>query len=119
MLLAKSLKTGRGINDRNITEVETCLAMTQSERNARKAARELFNCLKQTNNSGEHYITVAQLEKKMRQIYKLKSSRFKMNSSSKTTETSSGTAQSEQDISPYHSIRPNILSSPGKYQFYN
>lgn len=100
ILLSKSLKTGRGINDRNITEVETCLAMTQAERNARKAARELFNCLKQTNNSGEHYITVAQLEKKMRQIYKLKSSRY-------------ATAGSEQDISPYHSIRPNIMSSPG------
>lgn len=101
MLLSKSLKTGRGINDRNITEVETCLAMTQAERNARKAARELFNCLKQTNNSGEHYITVAQLEKKMRQIYKLKTSRYKKD------------LANEQDISPYHSIRPNIMSSPG------
>lgn len=77
--------------------------MTQSERNARKAARELFNCLKQTNNSGEHYITVAQLEKKMRQIYKLKSGRYKKGSS----------ASNENDISPYHSIRPNIMSSPG------
>lgn len=107
MLLAKSLKTGRGINDRNITEVETCLAMTQSERNARKAARELFNCLKQTNNSGEHYITVAQLEKKMRQIYKLKTSQYKKD------ESSSSSSSCEQDISPYHSIRPNIISSPG------
>lgn len=106
MLLAKSLKTGRGINDRNITEVETCLQMTQSERNARKAARELFNCLKQTNNSGEHYITVAQLEKKMRQIYKLKTSRYKKDSTASSS-------QNEQDISPYHSIRPNIMSSPG------
>lgn len=105
MLLAKSLKTGQGINDRNITEVETCLAMTQSERNARKAARELFNCLKQTNNSGEHYITVAQLEKKMRQIYNLKSSRYKKDPSTSPL--------NEQDISPYHSIRSNIMSTPG------
>lgn len=112
MLLSKSLKTGRGINDRNITEVETCLAMTQSERNARKAARELFNCLKQTNNSGEHYITVAQLEKKMRQIYKLKTSRCREDPSSPSSSSSS---LNEHDISPYHSIRPNIMSSPGNY----
>lgn len=106
MLLSKSLKTGRGINDRNITEVETCLTMTPAERSARKAARELFNCLKQTNNSGEHYITVAQLEKKMRQIYKLKSSRHKKDSATTST-------LNEHDISPYHSIRQNIMSSPG------
>lgn len=104
MLLSKSLKTGRGINDRNIVEVETCLAMTQAERNARKAARELFNCLKQTNNSGEHYITVAQLEKKMRQIYKLKSNRYNNDILS---------SNQEHDISPYHTIQPNIMPSPG------
>lgn len=109
ILLSKSLKSGRGINDRNIIEVETCLAMTQAERNARKAARELFNCLKQTNNSGEHYITVAQLERKMREIYKLKSSRYKTShKSSPATASASG----DQGISPYHSIRANIMSSP-------
>lgn len=114
MLLSKSLKSGRGINDRNIIEVETCLAMTQAERNARKAARELFNCLKQTNNSGEHYITVAQLERKMREIYKLKSSRYKTNhKSTAATASGSGGGGGDHGISPYHSIRANILSSPG------
>lgn len=101
-MLSKSLKSGRGINDRNITEVETCLAMTSAERSARKAARELFNCLKQTNNAGEHYITVAQLEKKMRQIYKLKGGRHKADDQS---------LANEHDISPYHSIRQNIMSN--------
>lgn len=95
ILLEKSLKTGRGINDRNIVEVETCLAMTPAERSARKAARELFNCLA----NGEQHITVAQLEKKMRQIYNLKSCRRRDD-------------QSEQDLSPYHSVRRNVLSSP-------
>lgn len=112
MLLSKSLKSGRGINDRNIIEVETCLTMTQAERNARKAARELFNCLKQTNNSGEHYITVAQLEKKMREIYKLKSGRYKNNQRSASSATAAS-ASGDQGISPYHSIRANIMSSPG------
>lgn len=106
VLLSKSLKSGRGINDRNIIEVETCLAMTPAERSARKAARELFNCLKQTNESGEIFITVAQLEKKMRQIYKMKSVRHKKSASSDDIEN-------EHDISPYHSIRENIHSSPG------
>lgn len=84
--------------------METCLAMTTAERSARKAARELFNCLKQTNNAGEHYITVAQLEKKMRQIYKLKGSRYKRNDESSLA--------TEHDISPYHTIRQNIMSNP-------
>lgn len=99
MLLSKSLKTGRGINDRNIAEVEACLTMTPAERSCRKAARELFNCLA----NGEQYITVAQLEKKMRQIYKLKSNRNRSGSSS----------TNDQDISPYHSQRHNVLSNAG------
>lgn len=105
ILLSKSLKSGRGINDRNITEVETCLAMTSAERSARKAARELFNCLKQTNNAGEHYITVAQLEKKMRQIYKLKGGRHKNDNADDQSMVN------EHDISPYHTIRQNIMSN--------
>lgn len=80
--------------------------MTSAERSARKAARELFNCLKQTNNAGEHYITVAQLEKKMRQIYKLKGGRHK-------ADDNDHTVANEHDISPYHSIRQNIMSQPG------
>lgn len=97
MLLSKSLKTGRGINDRNIAEVETCLAMTPAERSARKAARELFNCLA----NGEQHITVAQLERKMRQIYKLKSCRNRDDQYSHA-----------QNVSPYHTLRRNVLSNP-------
>lgn len=55
MLLSECYKNGCGINDRNITEVETCLSMSPGERAARKAARELFNCLA----NGEEYITAA------------------------------------------------------------
>lgn len=100
MLLSKSLKTGRGINDRNITEVETCLAMTPAERSVRKAARELFNCLA----NGEQHITVAQLEKKMRQIYNLKSRTDR--------DEERRAAANEHDISPYHTLRRNVLSDP-------
>lgn len=101
MLLSKSLKTGRGINDRNITDVETCLAMTPAERSVRKAARELFNCL----SNGEQHITVAQLEKKMRQIYNVKSRTDR-------AEEQRRAANNEHDLSPYHTLRRNVLSDP-------
>lgn len=73
--------------------------MTPAERSARKAARELFNCLA----NGEQYITVAQLEKKMRQIYKLNSNRHRRGYD----------PTNDQDVSPYHSQRHNVLSNPG------
>lgn len=97
MLLSECYKNGCGINDRNITEVETCLSMSPGERAARKAARELFNCL----SNGEEYITAAQLERKMRQIYKIqRNGRYDMD----------GDELHDQDVSPYHVRRRNILT---------
>lgn len=90
MLLSECYKNGCGITDRNISEVEACLAMTPAERVARKAARELFNCLA----NGEQYVTAAQLERKMRQIYKI--------------QRRGSNNQNEQDISPYHAQRRHI-----------
>lgn len=95
MLLNECYSNGCGINDRNINEVEACLSMSPGERAARKAARELFNCL----SNGEEYITAAQLERKMRQIYKIqRHGRY------------DDDLGEEQEISPYHMRRNNSLA---------
>lgn len=64
-LLAECFAQRRGINDRNRHEVQAFLEQSAAERAARRAARELFACL----SNGEHYITAAQLERKMRRIW--------------------------------------------------
>lgn len=56
--------------------------MTPGERAARKAARELFSCL---SNGGKH-ITPKQLERKMREIYKMQKARRQPGDSTSTSE---------------------------------
>lgn len=70
-MLEECYRERRGINDSNECEVRSCLSISPGERAARKAARELFACL----SNGEEYITAAQLERKMREIYKLQKKR--------------------------------------------
>lgn len=95
-LLSECYTNGCGINERNISDVETCLAMSPSERAARKAARELFNCLA----NGEEYITAAQLERKMRKIYKIQ----------RNGQDDDHERRDDHDVSPYHMRRRNILT---------
>lgn len=66
-LLANCYRDGKGINENNETAVCDCLNMSQGERSARRAAKEVFQYL----SNGEEGITVRQLEKKLREIYKL------------------------------------------------
>ncbi|XP_058813249.1 wolframin [Topomyia yanbarensis] len=66
-MLNECYQSGRGINEANEEDVRTCLAMSAGERSARRAAQELFASL----SNGEEYVTAAQLEKRMREIYKL------------------------------------------------
>ncbi|XP_065076205.1 wolframin [Ochlerotatus camptorhynchus] len=66
-LLSDCYRSGRGINEANEEDVRSCLAMSPGERSARRAAQELFASL----SNGEEYVTAAQLEKRMREIYKL------------------------------------------------
>ncbi|XP_058467567.1 wolframin [Malaya genurostris] len=66
-MLNECYQTGRGINGSNEEDVRTCLAMSAGERSARRAAQELFASL----SNGEEYVTAAQLEKRMREIYRL------------------------------------------------
>lgn len=41
-LLKKCLKTGKGITENNYLDVKSCIMMSQDEKLARKAAREMF-----------------------------------------------------------------------------
>ncbi|KAL1374038.1 hypothetical protein pipiens_018312 [Culex pipiens pipiens] len=66
-MLGECYQSGRGINEGNEEDVRSCLAMSSGERSARRAAQELFASL----SNGEEYVTAAQLEKRMREIYKL------------------------------------------------
>lgn len=67
VLLQQCYDEDCGITPDNEAEVRACLSMTPGERAARKAARELFACL----SNGCAHITPRQLEKKMREIYKM------------------------------------------------
>uniref|UniRef100_U5EYL1 Putative glutamate-cysteine ligase regulatory-subunit n=1 Tax=Corethrella appendiculata TaxID=1370023 RepID=U5EYL1_9DIPT len=67
VMLNDCYQSGKGINESNEAEVHNCLRMTAGERAARRAAQELFASL----SNGEEYVTAAQLERRMRDIYKL------------------------------------------------
>lgn len=64
-LLQKCFRTGKGINEHNYLDVKSCIDMTQDEKLARKAAREMFSSLA----NGEDFITSDQLQKRMIEIY--------------------------------------------------
>lgn len=63
-ILRKCLATGRGITQHNYYDVKSCLDMTQDEKLARKAAREMFTSL----SNGEDFITTEQLQRRMKDI---------------------------------------------------
>lgn len=63
-ILRKCLATGRGITQHNYYDVKNCLDMTQDEKLARKAAREMFTSL----SNGEDFITTEQLQRRMKDI---------------------------------------------------
>jgi TPR repeat protein len=55
-ILRKCLSTGRGITEHNYYDVKSCLDMSQDEKLARRAAREMFTrYLRQLYNS-EFYV---------------------------------------------------------------
>ncbi|CRK88216.1 CLUMA_CG001997, isoform A [Clunio marinus] len=72
-LLGACFRTGRGITAANENDVRKFLSMTPSERSAKRAAQELFASL----SGGEEFVTVEQLEKRMREIYKLQKKKKK------------------------------------------
>ncbi|XP_018576017.1 wolframin [Anoplophora glabripennis] len=76
-LLKTCLETGKGITEHNYMDVKSCISMTQDEKLARKAAREMFASL----SNGGDYITSDQLQRKILSI-------DKGETCSKSTETS-------------------------------
>lgn len=85
--------------------------MSAGERAARKAARELFACL----SNGEQYITAAQLERKMREIYKIQKNRRKRYSASddddeEVTDNGVTTNGGHVSPSPYRYRRNDMYS---------
>jgi wolfamin len=70
-MLSECFHNGKGINETNEDDVRGCLQMSSGERAARRAAQELFSSL----SNGEEYVTAAQLERRMREIYNLQKRR--------------------------------------------
>lgn len=107
LLLTECYQSRRGITAHNEGEVQMFLSMSAGERAARKAARELFACL----SNGEEYITAAQLERKMREIYKIQKNRRKRRS------TAAGdTSDDDYDDQPPTSTAQNghVSRSPSR-----
>lgn len=73
-LLGACFRTRRGITAANESDVRKFLSMTPSERSAKRAAQELFASL----SGGEEFVTVEQLERRMREIYKLQKKKKKI-----------------------------------------
>lgn len=72
-LLGACFRTGRGITAANEGDIRKFLSMTDGERSAKRAAQELFASL----SGGEEFVTVEQLERRMREIYKLQKKKKK------------------------------------------
>lgn len=66
-LLGACYRTRKGIVSSNESEIRKFLEMSPSERAARLAAQELFNSLA----NGNEFVTVEQLQNRMREIYKM------------------------------------------------
>lgn len=66
-LLGACYRTRRGITSSNEAEIQQFLSMSPGERSAKRAAQELFASL----SGGEEFVTVEQLERRMREIYKI------------------------------------------------
>lgn len=73
-LLGACFRTRKGIVSSNESEIRKFLAMSPSERAARRAAQELFNSLA----NGNEYVTVEQLQNRMREIYKMQKKKRKL-----------------------------------------
>ncbi|KAL7306085.1 hypothetical protein TKK_0001539 [Trichogramma kaykai] len=63
-MLRNCLATRRGITEHNYFDVKSCLDMSQDEKLARRAAREMFTSLA----NGEEFITTEQLQRCIRKI---------------------------------------------------
>ncbi|XP_015585382.1 wolframin isoform X2 [Cephus cinctus] len=84
-ILRKCLASGRGITEHNYYDVKSCLDMSQDEKLARRAAREVFTSL----SNGEDFITTEQLQRRMRDLSFPSTSRSNYSSSNRSSQKSS------------------------------
>lgn len=92
-LLGACFRTGRGITAANESDVRKFLAMSPSERSAKRAAQELFASL----SGGEEFVTVEQLERRMREIYKLQKRKKKSDDEAEPSENGKVSIKSKED----------------------
>ncbi|XP_017786448.1 PREDICTED: wolframin [Nicrophorus vespilloides] len=92
-MLKKCLDTGEGICEHNYMDVKNCLTMSQDEKVAVRAAREMFARL----SNGSEYITSDQLQRKMLAIEKDEEQSKKMES-----ETANGVSSNGDIMNKFH-----------------
>lgn len=111
-MLSDCYNNNRGITSENVNEIRNILSMSPSERAARKAASELFAEL----SNGAEFCTVEQLERKMREIYKL--DRRKTQNVEENAEQNLSLSSLEQRRSMYetnHLSEENLQSAASHY----
>lgn len=92
-LLGACFRTGRGITAANEGDVRKFLSMSPGERSAKRAAQELFASL----SGGEEFVTVEQLERRMREIYKLQKRKRKDEDESQPAENGNVSIKGKDD----------------------
>lgn len=104
-LLGACFRTRRGITPANEAEIRKFLSMTPGERSAKRAAQELFASL----SGGEEFVTVEQLERRMREIYKMQK---KKKPNENDAGPSNGNASIKEKEDDYEGSSSSKSSSP-------
>lgn len=92
-LLGACFRTGRGITAANEGDIRKFLSMSPGERSAKRAAQELFASL----SGGEEFVTVEQLERRMREIYKLQKKKKKNEDEARASDDESISIRSKEN----------------------
>ncbi|XP_032680097.1 wolframin isoform X2 [Odontomachus brunneus] len=108
-ILRKCLTTGRGITEHNYYDVKNCLDMTQDEKLARRAAREMFTSL----SNGEDFITTEQLQRRMRNLSSPSTSNADYSQSNNISSNSSQKelGDDDNDYCPRNGLPEDLLNT--------
>lgn len=112
-LLGACFRTGRGITASNEGDIRKFLSMSPGERSAKRAAQELFASL----SGGEEFVTVEQLEKRMREIYKMQKKKRKNEEETQPSENGNVSIKGKDDNDEDKSSSSH--SSPARFQAKN
>ncbi|KAF4533150.1 hypothetical protein B566_EDAN001692 [Ephemera danica] len=94
-ILKHCLEIGQGITEHNFLDVQACLNMSQEEKLARRAARQLFNSL----SAGQDFITTDQLHHRIRRLQRGRSRRHKSHATRHQGQAVAATGSKEEDAS--------------------